>query len=356
MADRFPFVHLPEVLVKARSHARQGSIKLKKIALEESNILLAGFVAGLTESELTAATHTSVIRSYAGLAANLRLRGFGGAARCAAQFVAKNRGRETVRDDILAISTLLRCALINAPLGRLRRSLSLFRGRYHKALESVRRLRQPRHQPMQYAGLKDKFSQIYFRNIFGGSASRSGEGSNLVQTEKIRCELPGLMQRLGVKTFVDAPCGDWHWMRKTALGVEQYIGVDIVEALIETNGRLFGNASHAFLCLNMVEDPLPRADLIFCRDCLVHLAFDEAKNVIGNFKRSKSRYLLTTTFTNCRKNTDLVSGRIWRPLNLNLPPFNFPAPLMLINENCTEENGRFADKCLGLWLLEEIVQ
>jgi hypothetical protein len=39
---------------------------------------------------------------------------------------------------------------------------------------------------------------------------------------------------------------------------------------------------------------------------------------------------------------------------LQLPPFNFPKPLKLIDEKCTEYNGKFADKHLGLWLLNDI--
>ena len=36
------------------------------------------------------------------------------------------------------------------------------------------------------------------------------------------------------------------------------------------------------------------------------------------------------------------------------PPFNFPKPAKLIDEKCTEANNQFTDKCLGLWLLDEI--
>jgi hypothetical protein len=41
-------------------------------------------------------------------------------------------------------------------------------------------------------------------------------------------------------------------------------------------------------------------------------------------------------------------------LNLQLPPFNFPAPLRLIEENCTEDGGKYADKSLGLWRLSDL--
>lgn len=203
------------------------------------------------------------------------------------------------------------------------------------------------------ANLKERFSQIYFKNIFRGKVSRSGSGSDMVQTAEIRRELPKLIHAYGIRTFMDAPCGDLHWMKETELKVEQYIGVDIVEPLVEKNRKEFGKDGTSFLCMDLAKDELPQVDIIFCRDCLVHLTYDEIRKVIANFKRSKSTYLLTTTFTD-RENVDLIVENIWRPLNLEMPPFNFPRPMKLINEKCSEDNNQYTDKSLGMWRLDEI--
>ncbi|MCF6178565.1 MAG: hypothetical protein L3J63_04130, partial [Geopsychrobacter sp.] len=162
-----------------------------------------------------------------------------------------------------------------------------------------------------------------------------------------------LLRQLEIKSFVDAPCGDWMWMKEVDLPVEHYIGLDIVEALVEKNQQAFGNSKISFQSMNLADADLPKADLIFSRDCLVHLSFEDSLNVLANFKRSGARYLLTTTFTARKKNEDLGSG-FWRPLNKQLAPFNFPEPLELINEGCTEGNKLFADKCLGLWSLQDL--
>ena len=202
-------------------------------------------------------------------------------------------------------------------------------------------------------GLKDKFSTVYEKNIFPGSVSRSGEGSDLVQTETIRREIPALLTELGIHTFLDAPCGDWYWMQHVDLPVVRYIGTDIVEALIRKNQAQFGNDKISFRCLNLTEDGIPKADLIFSRDCLVHLCFADALTIIANFKKSGAKYLLTTTFTERASNSDLGDG-FWQPLNMQKAPFNFPAPLRLINEGCTEDNHNYTDKCLGMWRLADI--
>lgn len=89
------------------------------------------------------------------------------------------------------------------------------------------------------------------------------------------------------------------------------------------------------------------------RDCLVHLSLENIYNSIKNIKASGSKYLMTTTFPEHPVNFDIQTGD-WRPLNLQIKPFNFPKPLILINENCTELNGRFRDKSMALWEIDKI--
>jgi hypothetical protein len=206
---------------------------------------------------------------------------------------------------------------------------------------------------VKHLGLREKFSVVYEQNIFRGNASRSGGGSDLIQTAVIRREIPKLVQELKIKTFLDAPCGDWYWMREVYLPVEQYIGVDIVEGLVANNQNVFGNSKTHFRCMNLADGSLPESDLIFSRDCLVHLSFADALKIISNFKHSGAKYLLTTTFRERKKNEDLGGG-FWRPLNMQIAPFSFPQPIRLINEDCTEDNNLYTDKCLGLWLLQDI--
>jgi hypothetical protein len=201
--------------------------------------------------------------------------------------------------------------------------------------------------------LRSKFTKVYEDNIFGGRESRSGEGSNLKQTNVIRRELPNLLAELHIGTLLDAPCGDWHWMRATKLESTRYIGVDIVKALIEQNAARFDSNSVRFLCADLAKDVLPNADLILCRDCLVHVSFEDAFAILRNFRGAGARYLLTTTFTDRESNVDL-DDRFWRPLNMQIAPFHFPAPLKTINEECTEGGGNFRDKCLGLWELNRL--
>jgi hypothetical protein len=354
MARNFRFVHLPARLVKARSHPEQGSVIMSGLAVAECNTLLSGFIADLSEDELMRSTRRAPVVAYAQIAASMWYRGFMSAAWLAMRFSLKNFSHSSLRLNALALAIISKVVVMYSIVEPLRRiTPPSVRLTIKRALRvtGLGESRDP--QSLRNLELKEKFTEVYEKNIFRGSVSRSGEGSDLVQTAIIRREIPALVEELGIKTFLDAPCGDWYWMKEVDLPVERYIGLDIVEALVEKNQKIFGSEKVSFQCINLAEGDLPKAELVFSRDCLVHLSFADSLKIIANFKRSGAKYLLTTTFTSRTKNEDLGDG-FWRPLNKQLAPFNFPEPIRLINEGCTEGNNLFKDKCLGLWRLQDI--
>ena len=204
----------------------------------------------------------------------------------------------------------------------------------------------------QVKSMREVFTEIYRNNLFGGRDSRSGTGSDLIQTAEIRQRLPTLLKEIGVQTMLDIPCGDFHWMKEVDLGVD-YTGADVVVEIVNRNQRLYGHEKCRFMTLDLVQDSLPKVDLVFCRDVLVHFSFADIFATLLNMKRSGSEYLLTTTFTDRSTNIDIPTGH-WRPLNLQIAPFKFPAPVAIINEKCTEGDGSWGDKSLGLWKICDI--
>lgn len=186
-----------------------------------------------------------------------------------------------------------------------------------------------------------------------GEESRSGPGSSRAQTATIRRRLPLLLADLQVESLLDLPCGDFNWMQHVRLGAIDYIGGDLLPHLVERNQRRFGAPRRRFFQLDLLDGPLPRADIVLCRDCLVHFSFADIARALQNIKRSGAAYLLTTTFTGRAANADIPSGE-WRPLNLEQPPFSFPPPLRLIVERCTEAGGQYGDKSLACWRLSDL--
>jgi hypothetical protein len=198
------------------------------------------------------------------------------------------------------------------------------------------------------------FTDIYLNNSWNGSESVSGPGSSLKQTETLRKELEILLLKYEISSILDIPCGDFHWMQYVEIDNIRYIGADIVKPLIFSNREKYGqNKYRKFLVKNIIKDVLPDSNLIVCRDCFVHLSFDEILKSLNNIKRTQCIYLLTTTFTNHNLNIDSSRGG-WRRLNLEKEPFNFPPPISLIIENCTEGDCECSDKSMGLWLISDL--
>ena len=204
------------------------------------------------------------------------------------------------------------------------------------------------------ASMHDIFHRVLEEYRPFGDESLSGPGSTLARTVEIRRSLPLLVEDREIRTILDAPCGDFHWMQHVVLALDQYTGVDVVPGIIEHNQRLYGGANRNFRCLDLTRDTLPEADMIFCRDCLPHFCFEDIFRALRNFSRSKSKYLLTTSFVDWQANEDIATGD-WRPLNFQRAPFHFPQPLRVVHEQCDEAGGRYRDKSLLLWKLQEIL-
>lgn len=195
------------------------------------------------------------------------------------------------------------------------------------------------------------FTQKALTNEWGGNESVSGHGSDYKSTEFLRQILPQIFVEMNIQSLLDAPCGDFYWMNLTNLQLKKYVGVDIVPELISQNQEKYGTNDRQFLSLDITSDNLPKVDLILCRDCLVHLSYKQIREVIKNFKKSDSTYLLTTTYPDLLQvNKNIVTGD-WRPIDLQKHPFNFPKPIKIVNENCTTD---LKEKSLGLWKISDL--
>ena len=183
------------------------------------------------------------------------------------------------------------------------------------------------------------FESIFSRNAWGGTESASGDGSSMASTEAIRAAIPEIIKEFKIRSVLDIPCGDFNWMR--TLEIENYIGADIVLPMIESLRAKYPEKHFEYL--DVTSDLLPRADLVLCRDCLVHLPYADIFKAVNNIIDSGALYLLATTFPKHDKNEDPHDPGRWRQLNLQAEPFNFPTPAKMISENTT------SNKYLGLW-------
>ena len=183
------------------------------------------------------------------------------------------------------------------------------------------------------------FTRIYEQNLWGEQGSVSGPGSVAAATARITTQLPEIWREYGIKSLVDAPCGDCNWMSSIAPLLDRYTGIDIVDTLIQANRARYPTLE--FRCADLTLDTLPKADAIHCRDCFQHLPTYLIVSALANFEATGARWLLLTTNDEVDGYHDTVIGG-FRPINFQRPPFNFPPPVCAIAEDA-------AGRSLALW-------
>ena len=194
-----------------------------------------------------------------------------------------------------------------------------------------------------------RFTLFYETHYWEDDQSRSGGGSNLYATEKIRKAIPGLFSKYGVRSVLDLPCGDFFWFKEMRLDLDRYIGGDIVVPLIASVADKYTSRTRSFRVMDISKDALPDCDLILVRDCFIHLSFESILSALKNITQSNIRFLLTTHFADLAANADLGT-RTCRALNLCAPPFNFPPALELIDDYA---NGMTPHQ-LGIWRVDDL--
>ena len=139
-------------------------------------------------------------------------------------------------------------------------------------------------------------------------------------------------------TFVDAPCGDMTWIplllneliAQSGYRID-YLGLDIVEDLILENSASVDNTpglSCRFTQRDLTEVSPPQGDIIFCKDLINHLSFDDIRRVLVRFNESGSGYLLITSNRGHRNlDVKVMRGNASRHINLEGYPFLLSPPL-----------------------------
>lgn len=186
---------------------------------------------------------------------------------------------------------------------------------------------------------KEIFTQIFNENYWGDDESVSGPGSKLENTKNLRKELPKIIKKYGIKSILDVPCGDMNWMSKVDLSNIKYYGFDIVEELIKNNSLKFSNnKNYIFQVVDAIGDKLPCVDLIICRDLIIHFPLEAIYQLLNNFIKSGSKYLLITETKGIDENLEISFGS-WTYRNLRKPPFNLPESLVFIRDHEAQSNN-----------------
>ncbi|MEN9204257.1 MAG: hypothetical protein Q6K70_00450, partial [Thermostichales cyanobacterium DRC_bins_46] len=110
------------------------------------------------------------------------------------------------------------------------------------------------------------FTEIYEKNKWGGNKGEFCSGSGSVDEQLVSSYVSvigekGLAEGFLGLTFVDLGCGDFRVGQRLIPLCSRYIGVDIVEPLINQNRDKYGSSNIEFLKLDIIQDQLPDGDV-----------------------------------------------------------------------------------------------
>jgi hypothetical protein len=142
--------------------------------------------------------------------------------------------------------------------------------------------------------VEDTFARIYASNAWGGERGEysSGSGSADQVTQSYVSLVRNFVQEHGIGSVADLGCGDFRVGRQLLAPGLSYVGVDIVQPLVERNQLEFAHHGVHFEQRNLLEDELPQAELGLLRQVLQHLSNAQVERVLTNCKGY--RYLLVT--------------------------------------------------------------
>jgi hypothetical protein len=179
---------------------------------------------------------------------------------------------------------------------------------------------------LAHSSIKQRFTEIYHSNYWDDTHSLSGSGSNLKSTKGVIKQLPVLIKKFNINSILDAPCGDFYWMKNVLNKVNiNYLGGDIVGKIVNSNNSKYKSKKINFTKINIISDALPSAQLMICRDCLFHFSYNDIFMFFKNFIKSNIKFLLVTSHQNDRNkflNKDIITGD-FRKIDLFSEQFNF---------------------------------
>lgn len=173
------------------------------------------------------------------------------------------------------------------------------------------------------------FSDIYTHHVWGKDAQgfgTSGSGSTLREGVPFIQYIQHFLDTHDIASIVDLGCGDFVLGKEIDWQRRLYTGVDVVRQVVERNKVLYETETISFLPLDIVGEELPPADLLICKDVLMHLPIHAIVQVLEKMKQYKY-CILVNDFENSRyrqSNIEIPLGG-YRPLRLKEPPFGlFP--------------------------------
>ena len=189
---------------------------------------------------------------------------------------------------------------------------------------------------------KDKIKKQVFTSIYKSShwvqkndslsknsISVSGPGSyiNTNQFFNLKKIFTKIIDDRKINSILDMPCGDFLWFYEIIKHKNiNYVGVDIVDELIDANKVKYQNKNFSFINDDIVNfNTNKKFDLILIRDLFIHIQNYDIKKIIQNLSKINFNYVALNSYNN-KVNHDVIVGN-HRKVNLLIEPFNLEKPI-----------------------------
>lgn len=196
------------------------------------------------------------------------------------------------------------------------------------ALDEKRRRKMP---------VKEIFTEIYSNNLWNDSSKKFHSGAGSTEESVVRPyikKMSGFLKAYGPgkPRVVDLGCGNFEVGRHLAGYCSKYIGIDIVPKLINELNKTKATKSVQFLCLDVIDNKLPEADIACVRQVLQHLSNEQILKILPKLKRYKTVFITEhypTDYPGIIPNKNIVPGSAIRAYKnsgvyIDKAPFNIP--------------------------------
>jgi SAM-dependent methyltransferase len=183
--------------------------------------------------------------------------------------------------------------------------------------------------------MKEAFEKIYKNKTWQrGNGPMSGPGSSVECSKPYLDFIQEFCAIRNVRSILDLGCGDFNLMQHFNFDkIDHYLGIDIVQSVIDQNTNNFGKHNVEFVCNSILEYvPTKQFDLVLCKDVCQHLFptnVQKLLHVVGNQK--------LCLFTN--DISESVNGIIldgdYTPVDLSTPPYNMIGEYVFAWQSCT---------------------
>lgn len=141
--------------------------------------------------------------------------------------------------------------------------------------------------------VKQRFDEIYEKNVWNRGGDGSGIGSSIQQTRDAHRIILEVIDEYKIESMIDAPCGSFLWMSRVMQDVAnnrrndgrrfRYHGIDVVESVIERVKVKYSNMSNGddwqfSVCDFTAQKMPPNYELVFSRDALMHLSYSKVNH------------------------------------------------------------------------------